>query len=171
VRALEAAGEPLSEDLDGKRKVWRIEASARHDAVTLTASQMLALLLSRRVFDFHAGTGFKEDLDEVFNRVEVTLKRSDFVAARNLDRKVVDVNEAPHVYEGRSDDVNDIMTALLREERLRVRHASVDRGRKRFKVDPTRCSSTRRACISSDGVITMTLFGRSPSTAFGPRPG
>jgi proteasome accessory factor B len=136
VRALESAGEPLHEDLDGKRKVWRIKASARHDAVTLTAGQMLALFLSRRVFDFLAGTGFKEDLDDVFNRLEVTLKRTDFVAARNLDRKIFDVNEAPHIYEGRLDDVNDIMTALLREEQLRVRHSSVERGRKRFKVDP-----------------------------------
>ena len=39
---------------------------------------------------------------------------------RNLDRKVFDVNEARHIYEGRIEDVNDIMTALLREERLRV---------------------------------------------------
>jgi predicted DNA-binding transcriptional regulator YafY len=46
------------------------------------------------------------------------------------------VNEAPHTYEGRVEDVNDAMTGLLREERLRVRHASVARGRKRFLFDP-----------------------------------
>ena len=35
--------------------------------------------------------------------------------ARNLDRKVFDVNEAPHLYADRIEHVNDIMTALLRE--------------------------------------------------------
>jgi len=46
------------------------------------------------VFDFLEGTGFKEDLDDVFGRLEATLKRKDFLAVRNLDRKIFDVNEA-----------------------------------------------------------------------------
>ena len=55
---------------------------------------------------------------------------------RNLDRKVFDVNEARHLYEGRIEDVNDIMTALLREERLRVTHEGVSGGRKTFVLEP-----------------------------------
>jgi len=82
------------------------------------------------VFAFLTGTGFKEDLDEAL------LKRKDLVAAQNLDRKIFDVNEAPHRYSGRVEDVNDIMTGLLREERLRVRHRRVVRGTKEFLVDP-----------------------------------
>ena len=97
---------------------------------------MVALFLSRRVFDFLAGTGFKEDLDDVFARLEATLKRKDFLAARNLDRKIFDVNEAPHIYAERLEDVNDITTALLREERLRVRHDSVGSARTPFVVEP-----------------------------------
>jgi predicted DNA-binding transcriptional regulator YafY len=136
LRALEDAGEPLFEDLDGKKKVWRLRAAARDTSITLSASQMMALFLSRRVFDFLAGTGFKEDLDEVFQRLETTLKKKTFVAARNLDRKIVDVNEAPHRYEGRLEHVDDIMTALLNEERLRVRHGSVARYAKEFVLEP-----------------------------------
>src|SRR6185369_12068205 len=79
---------------------------------------------------------FKEDLDEVFAKLEATLKRKDFAAVRNLDRKVFDVNEARHLYEGRIEDVNDIMTALLREDRLRVTHEGVSGGRKTFVLDP-----------------------------------
>jgi proteasome accessory factor B len=136
LRALEAAGEPLYEQLDGRRKVWRLKASARHETITLTTAQMIALSLSARVFDFLKGTGLKEDLDDVFAKLEATLKRKDFVAARNLDRKIFDVNEAPHIYAERLDDVNDIVTALLREERLRVRHDSVKGGRVAFIVEP-----------------------------------
>jgi proteasome accessory factor B len=136
IRALQVAGEPLYEEVVGRRKVWRLMASARQQTITLTTAQMVALFLSRRVFDFLAGTGFKEDLDEVFAKLEAQLRRKDFAAARNLDRKVFDVNEARHIYEGRIEDVNDIVTALLREERLRVTHDSVSAGKKTFVLEP-----------------------------------
>jgi proteasome accessory factor B len=136
IRALQVAGEPLYEEVVERRKVWRLMASARQQTVTLTTAQMVALFLSRRVFDFLAGTGFKEDLDEVFAKLEAQLRRKDYAAARNLDRKVFDVNEARHIYEGRIEDVNDIVTALLREERLRVTHESVSSGKKTFVLEP-----------------------------------
>jgi predicted DNA-binding transcriptional regulator YafY len=136
VQALQRAGEPLYEEMSGKRKVWRLMPTARRQSINLTTAQMLALVLSRRVFDFLAGTGFKEDLDDVFGKLEATLRRKDFAAVRNLDRKVFDVNEARHLYEGRIEDVNDIMTALLREERLRVTHEGVSGGRKTFVLEP-----------------------------------
>lgn len=136
VQALQRAGEPLYEESAARRKVWRLMPAARRQAITLTTSQMVALFLSRRVFDFLAGTGFKEDLDDVFEKLEAMLKRKDFLAVRNLDRKVLDVNEARHLYEGRLEDVNDIVTALLREERLRVTHEGVSGGRKTFVLEP-----------------------------------
>jgi proteasome accessory factor B len=136
LRALQISGEPLYEEVVGRRKVWRLMASAHHQTITLTTAQMVALFLSRRVFDFLAGTGFKEDLDEVFAKLGAQLKRKDFAAARNLDRKVFDVNEARHIYEGRIEDVNDIVTALLREERLRVTHESVSGGKTTFVLEP-----------------------------------
>jgi predicted DNA-binding transcriptional regulator YafY len=122
--AVEAEGAPLYGEMVGRRKVWRLMPSARRETITLSTSQMVSLYLSRRVFDFLAGTGFKEDLDEVFAALETTLKRKDFLAARNLDRKFFDVNEARHLYEGRIEHVNDIITALLREERLQVKYSS-----------------------------------------------
>lgn len=136
IRALQIAGEPLYEENAGRRKVWRLMPSARPQTITLTTAQMVALFLSRRVFDFLAGTGFKEDLDDVFAKLEAQLRRKDLTAARNLSRKVFDVNEARHLYEGRIDDVNDIVTALLREERLRVTHDSVSGGNRTFIIEP-----------------------------------
>ena len=150
LQALGRAGEPLYEELVGKRKVWRLMPTARRQSITLTTAQIVALFLSRRVFDFLAGTGFQEDLDDVFTKLEATLRRRDSAAVRHLDRKVFDVNEARHLYEGRLDDVNDIMTALLREERLRVTHEGVSGGRKTCSCSSrTRCSSTRRGLYLS----------------------
>jgi len=135
LEALRRAGEPLYDELAGKRKVWKLMPTARQQTLTFTTSQMLSLFLSRRVFDFLEGTGFKEDLDDVFAKLEHTLRRQDAAAARNLDRKIFDVNEAPHLYQGRIEHVGDILTALLKEQRLVVVHESV-RGRARFEIDP-----------------------------------
>lgn len=136
LRALEDSGERLYDELEGNRKVWRLMPSAREGLLTLSTSQMVSLFLSRRVFDFLEGTGFKEDLDEIFHQLEAHLKRKDFVAVKNLDRKLFDVNEAPFFYEGRIEDVNDIITALIREERINATHNSVGRGQKEFTLDP-----------------------------------
>jgi predicted DNA-binding transcriptional regulator YafY len=136
LEALQNAGEPLYDERVGKRKVWRLMPSARRESISLTTSQMMSLFLSRRVFDFLAGTGFKEDLDAVFERLEATLRRKDFLAARNLDRKLFDVNEAPHMYRDRLEHVDEILTGLLKEQRLFVEHDSVSRGRRAFLLDP-----------------------------------
>src|SRR5215472_11684756 len=122
LRALEDAGERVYDEQEGHRKVWRRMPSAREGVLSLTTSQMVSLFLSRRVFDFLEGTGFKEDLDEIFHQLEAHLKRKDFVALKNLERKLFDVNETPFVFEGRIEDVNDIITALIREERLSAVH-------------------------------------------------
>lgn len=163
LHALRAAGEPLYEDTVGRRKIWRLVAAARRQTITLTTTQMVALFLSRRVFDFLAGTGFKEDLDEVFAKLEATLKRKDFLAARNLDRKVFDVNEARHLYEGRVEDVNDIVTALLREDRLRVTHEGVSGGRKTFVLEPYTLIVYKKGLYIA-GLSPMGRCGLSPWT-------
>jgi proteasome accessory factor B len=120
LRATESAGVGLYEATEGRRKLWRLAPSARHELVRMSMQQMVTLFLSRRVFDFLQGTGFKEDLDDVFEKLERILKRKDFVAAKNLDRKLFDANEAAYLYDGRLDDVNELVTALLREEKLDV---------------------------------------------------
>jgi proteasome accessory factor B len=136
LRAMERSGEKLYDELDGARKVWRLMPSSRQASLQLTTSQMISLYLSRQVFDFLDGTGFKEDLDDIFRQLGAALKRKDFVAAQNLDKKLFDVNEAPYRYEGRIEHVDAIITGLIKEERISALHGSVLRGKKRFLIDP-----------------------------------
>ena len=96
LQALEDAGERLYEDSDGRRKIWRVVPSTREATFRLTTSQMVSLVLSRRVFDFLDGTGFKEDLDDVFQQLEATLPQKDCVSARPLDTKPHEPTAAPH---------------------------------------------------------------------------
>ena len=54
VEALRRAGEPLFDEMAGKRKGWRLMPTSRTQTLTLSTSQMMSLFLSRRVFDFRA---------------------------------------------------------------------------------------------------------------------
>jgi proteasome accessory factor B len=132
LRTLERAGEPLIDVLDGRRKRWRLMTTAKTEAaVTLSTSQMVALYLGRRMFDCLEGTGFREDLDEVFGLLEATLRRRDFVVARELERKIHYVQTGAVLYSGRSEDVDQVITALLRSEQLEVRSKA-----RSFRIDP-----------------------------------
>ncbi len=137
-RYLKALGEtePLVEAEVEGRKVWRLLPTASKETVRLSRAEMVALFLSMRVFDCLAGTGFKEDLDAVYERLATTLKKSDAALATNLDRKIFDVNEGRHLYEGRTDLVDDALTALLYEERLLVTRAKPAKDRTPFLFEP-----------------------------------
>ncbi|MFI5301046.1 MAG: helix-turn-helix transcriptional regulator [Polyangiales bacterium] len=137
LKAVHAAGEPLVEEQDGFKKRWRLMPGAKQASVRVTTSQMVALLLSRGLVGAFAGTGIAEDLEDVFATLHATLKRTDAEAARDLERKVVFVvSEGRRRYEGRSDDVDDLLTALLRQEQVDARHASVEGGRTAFQLRP-----------------------------------
>jgi proteasome accessory factor B len=136
LQALERSGEALHEEMVGTRKHWRVMPSARRQTISLTVGQAATLFISSRMFEPFAGTGIKEDFDEVFARLHASLRKAHVVGAANLDRKFFDVNEAPHIYSNRIEDMNDIMTALLREERLRVCHGSVDEYKTEFVLEP-----------------------------------
>jgi len=136
IRALEDLGVPLYDDIgdDGRTKIWRVQPGDRRRSIEMSVVQMIALYLGRAMFEFLDGTGFKEDLDDVFTRLQVTLKSKRFASVRNLERKLVAVDEARFVYDDQIDDVNDILTALIKEEQLRIVYR---RGNTRgFNINP-----------------------------------
>jgi proteasome accessory factor B len=123
------------EDAEGGRLLWRLPPATREHPLHITTAEMVALAFVKNALGFLAGTGIKEDLDALIGRFSHALKSSDYAHWKNLDRKLFDVNEGAHDYardEGKIDVVNDVITALLREERLTCTLAD---GRA-IKVDP-----------------------------------
>lgn len=132
-----ASREPLVTEEHEGRMVYRILPTAQKENVKLTTTQMLALFLSRRFFDVLRGTGISDDLDAVYAALSATLRRSDHVLSKNLDTKVFDVSVGRMRYDERLDDVDEAVTALLREETLRITHTNKKDGSLRtFDFDP-----------------------------------
>ena len=140
--------DPLVEDEIEGRKAWRFEratsaASAKRTSVRLTTTQLIALRLALGQMRALEGTGLHEDLAEVCAELEATLRRADFALARGLDTKLFDVGEAPYDYAERTDDLDAIVTALLKEERLSITHEG-SRGARTFEIDPYTLMHYRR---------------------------
>jgi proteasome accessory factor B len=123
---------PLESDGGGKHIVWRLPSTDRDHPLRISTSEMVALAFVKNALGFLAGTGIKEDIDAVVDRVSHALKSSDYVHWKNLDRKLFDRNEAAHDYADKLDVVNDVITALLREERVTL----VQKDGARVKADP-----------------------------------
>jgi proteasome accessory factor B len=124
VAALRDAGYTLETSHKNRAKVLRIAKKQHLSAVGISTQTMAVLFLCRAVFGFLRGTGFKEDLDEFFERLERVLSYEDLVLSRSLDRKLFDYDEMPHVYEGRAEQIDVLLNGVLKSERVTLSHAA-----------------------------------------------
>lgn len=136
LRALSAAGEPLVDSWDGARKVYRIAESGRAIRLRLTVAQAVALCLAQSTLGFLEGTGIKEDLDDVLASLEKSLARRDLFHTGGLARKIHARGEPAQELSGRIEDVDELVTALVREEKVVLHHEAVDAGKTPFLVRP-----------------------------------
>ena len=108
------------------RKLWQAASRSRKFSVTYTLTELMALFLGRRFFDFLAGTLLEEDFDKVLSRVESQLGRAkDREKARKLGQKLYLVHEGPKKLPKRSREIlDDCLDGLLKEEKLAVHYRS-----------------------------------------------
>jgi proteasome accessory factor B len=135
VAALQATGEPIEEERDGRRNVYRSTARAAATSFKPTIAHVIAIAVARQVLDFLEGTTIAESFDDVVAQFEGSLGRKAFASFAGLERKILVMQDAPYAPADRSDSVDAILTALEREERLRVRRMGGAKERA-FDVDP-----------------------------------
>jgi predicted DNA-binding transcriptional regulator YafY len=136
IASLEELGEAISEEQDGRTKTFRLPVEARGLALKLSLAHVLAIRVAQQVLDFLEGTTIKEGFDELVEQLEATLQKKPYAHLRNLDKKILVVNDAPYESADRSDAVDAVITALTNEERLHVRRASAGKEERAFDVEP-----------------------------------
>lgn len=105
----------------GGQKVWMVPPRARKVTVDYNLTDLTALFMGRRLFDFLEGTILEDSLDKVYSSIEKRMDRArDFAKAKDLARKVHLVSEGPKRLEERHVEcLDDVLTTLLYEEKLR----------------------------------------------------
>jgi len=132
LQALMDLSTPLDWAWDGRQKRWRIAREARTQTIDVRDAEVVSLILVRHVLDFLQGTGIKEDFDQFLGRLDKQISRKRRDLAKNLDRKILDLNETPHQYADRAEDVDALVMGLLGEQRVEF----TDRDRTRRLLDP-----------------------------------
>ncbi|MGO9000050.1 MAG: helix-turn-helix transcriptional regulator [Polyangiaceae bacterium] len=149
LEALESAGDSLVEETrDDGRKTWTLARDSRpprsHD-VRLTTAQLIALLIARNgARELLRGTGFDDDLDAACTALTDTLREKDAALAKDLDRKLYDRGEMPLDHAPHADALDEMTSALLKNERLELRRRASDGEERTHKFDPYSLVTSRK---------------------------
>jgi proteasome accessory factor B len=115
-----------AEELPDGRKVWSLAGRSRRIQVPYNLTDLTALFMGRRLFDFLRGTLLEESLDKVYETIEnQLLKTRDFVRARDLSRKVYLISEGlKELAPEQVEHLDAVLTGLLEQKLLDVHYVS-----------------------------------------------
>ena len=139
-RVLEDAGFPLTSALDGRRARWRMMPGFRHRLqLSLTWSELLALMTARQVVSGLAGTMLHDGAESALGKIRATLPKGladHFRASEHL----VSAPEGGRDYHSRGELVRRLVEAIDGRQtvaaRYRSRGASGRRRGSERRLDP-----------------------------------
>lgn len=131
---LKELGLPVESDGRGGDRRWSLDASYRRQRVPLTLLELVSLHFGRTLFDFMGGTQFAEDADDALERLSTFTGNSELVA--DLDRKFVAVREAAKDYTRDSELLDEVLTALLRQNPAKALYARVAGPMRSYHLHP-----------------------------------
>ncbi|MCO4762197.1 MAG: transcriptional regulator [Myxococcales bacterium] len=111
----------LERDNEGHKR-WALLPAGVASSITFSHSELFALYLSRSMLDFARGTELHKSMRAAFNKVADRLAGSE-LEAMALARKLYAVPDAPPVgvtSDAFDDVLNDVLTAVLRENQLEL---------------------------------------------------
>jgi predicted DNA-binding transcriptional regulator YafY len=136
VKALEAMGEAIRDEREGRQLRYRIEPAKNDKEAKLSTSHVLAVAVAQQVLDFLEGTSLKESFDEVVELLESSLAPKAFAELQRLREKVVVVQDAPWVKIDRTDVVDALVTGLTRGERVTLHGTGSGGDARSFDFEP-----------------------------------
>jgi proteasome accessory factor B len=128
------------------RKIWRIPAARRKLSVPFNLTDLTALFMGRRLFDFLRGTLLEESLEKVYASIEDALeKRKDLLRAGEIERKVYLISEGPkQLGPGHVEVLDAVLTALLEERLLQATYVNTRNERREHRLEPLTLVAFRR---------------------------
>jgi predicted DNA-binding transcriptional regulator YafY len=138
-RVLEDAGFPLTSARDGRRARWRLMEGYRHRLqLTLTWSELVALMTARQALSGLAGTLLHDGAASALEKIRATLPRG--LADRfRASEPLVSAPEGGRDYGARGEVVRLLVEAVDQRQTIVARYRSRAKGRRRDaerKLDP-----------------------------------
>jgi proteasome accessory factor B len=131
----------------GGHKVWMVAQRDRKISVEYNLTDLTALFMGRRLFDFLRGTLLEVSMDKVYASIERRLERTrDFTRARDLSRRVHLISEGPkQLDEVQVESLDAVLDGLLQNRRLRFDYVDArGEGRREVMLEPYTLVAFRR---------------------------
>jgi predicted DNA-binding transcriptional regulator YafY len=125
IAALQEIHIPIYSETDNRTKIWKLMPSYQKNLVSLNTTEMIALYLGKTLFRFLDGTGLESDIKSAFEKLESHFKREDLASLPAFKRKFYFVPEALKDYSSSSEIVDDIITALMKDQKLELIYRSI----------------------------------------------
>lgn len=106
-----------------QEKLWRLVSSQRVDALKLNPGELMALYMGRHLFGFMRGTDLGASMDSLYEKLDVRLAAGKEALKPSLPKKFYCTDGKPKSYKGKEDVTSDLIEALRREHKVRVRYA------------------------------------------------
>jgi len=104
---------------DGQ-KVWKLTHPDKGEIIKLTVMEMASLYMGKNLFNFTRGTQFKKSIDSIFDKLSHRLASNRKKYTTRLDSKFYCTPGSPKNYESMDDQLNEIVTGLLEEQKVSI---------------------------------------------------
>jgi predicted DNA-binding transcriptional regulator YafY len=135
----------FDENSDGTR-LWYLKESVRKIGVTYSISDVMALFLGRRMFDFLENTLLEDAIGRVYKQIESKIRKpDDRLRAKALTKKIYLVHEGPKKLKKESQEVLDTcLDGLLRDEKINIRYRTSAGETNSYTIHPYTLTAYKR---------------------------
>ena len=130
---------PVIDEGRGADRTLSMDASYGRRGVQLSLLELVSLHFGRSLFDFLKGTGFAEDMDDALERISSWSGGPGGVNAgmvEHMDRKFIALPEHAKDHTRDADILDDILTALLRQNPVEALYARVGGPVRTYRLHP-----------------------------------
>jgi predicted DNA-binding transcriptional regulator YafY len=129
---------PVVDDGRGVDRVLSVDPNFGRKSVQLSLLELVSLRFGRSLFNFLEGTGFAQDMDDALERISTWSGGADAPGGEvaDLERKFVAVPEHHKDHSRDADNLDDILTALLRQNAATALYARVGGKLKSYTLHP-----------------------------------
>ena len=136
---LRAISVPVRDEGRSSGRILSLDPSFGRKAVQLSLLELVSLHFGRSLFNFLEGTGFAADMDDALERISAWSGEADgqnVGLVADLDRKFMAVPEHAKDHTRDAENIDDILTALLRQNPVEALYARVGGPVRTYRLHP-----------------------------------
>ena len=129
---------PVNDDGRGAHRMLSVDPSFGRKGVQLSLLELVSLRFGRSLFNFLEGTGFAEDMDDALERISTWAGGGADQGGEvsQLDRKFIALPEHHKDHTRDADVLDEILTALLRQNPTEAMYARVGGQIRTYRLHP-----------------------------------